>query len=128
MVARDAQRFEPLDDLSVEPPLGAGRAPGEAVHRHQRRVLGLGQPRRRREAVRLMHQQPHMLVLPRNLERRHQRRVHRVDDRGLFRTRPLTADLDEHPGHGVPLHDGRAVLSARDRPMHSDFWPSNPPA
>lgn len=55
MVARDSQPFEAVDDLPVEPPLGVDGAIGEAVHRHQRRILRFGQLRRVRKTMRLMH-------------------------------------------------------------------------
>jgi hypothetical protein len=50
--------------------------------------------------------------------------VNRIDERGLFLARPLAADLDERPRHGVPFRIGRAMLSARDRVMHPISLPS----
>jgi hypothetical protein len=74
--------------------------------------------------MRLIHLKAHMLVLGRNPEGSHQRSVNRIDDRGLFLARPLAADFDERPGHGVPFRIGRAMLSARDRVMHPISLPS----
>ena len=74
--------------------------------------------------MRLMHLKAHMLVLGRNPEGSHKRSVNRIDDRGLFLVRPLAADFDERPRHGVPFRIGRAMLSARDRVMHPISLPS----
>ena len=124
MVARDSQRFKAVDDLPVEPSLGFDGATGKAVQRHQRRLLRFGQRRRVRKTMRLMHLKAHMLVLGRNPEGSHKRSVNRIDERGLFLARPLAADLDERPRHGVPFRIGRAMLSARDRVMHPISLPS----
>ena len=124
MVARDSQRFETVDDLPAEPSLGFDGTTGKAVHRHQRRVLRFAQRRRVRKTMRLMHLKAHMLVLGRNPEGSHKRSVNRIDDRGLFLARPLAADFNERPRHGVLFRIGPAMLSARDRAMHPISLPS----
>jgi hypothetical protein len=109
VVTRYAERFEALDDLSIEGPLCVCRAPGEGVDAHLGVAIGLSCTWRARKSVRLVSEKPDMPVVRWYPECSAQRSVNCVHQSHLLRFRVLPACLDQNVWHFASLSSETCV-------------------